>query len=212
MRIKTHTGSAGTLAASLCRMQIMSSELRPSRLFVVPLLLGQLAAGLLGYWLSLREHLPEGLAMGNGRLEATEVQIASKYPGRLAEVTVQEGDRVTQGQLLARLDTRTLEAQRAQAEAEVRRAEENLAASQANVRLRESERRLAEQDLKRFRELFLRGHTSRQQLDQQQARFHTPCAALEAARAQVSAARPPIGAAQALGTQQIGRAAWRERG
>src|SRR3990167_8715196 len=123
MRIKTHTGSAGTLAASLCRMHFMSSELRPSSLFVVPLLLGLLAAGLLGYWLSLRERLPEGLAMGNGRLEATEVQIASKYPGRLAEVTVQEGDRVTKGQLLARLDTRTLEAQRAQAEAEVRRAD-----------------------------------------------------------------------------------------
>jgi len=179
----------------------MSSEFRPSRLFVVPLLLSLLAAGVFGYWLSLKERLPEGLATGNGRLEATEVQIASKYPGRLAEVRVQEGDRVTQGQLLARLDTRTLEAQRAQAEAEVRRAEQNLAASQATVRLRASERLLAEQDLKRFRELFQRGHTSRQQLDQQQARFDTAGAALEAAHAQVSAARAAIGAAQALVAQ-----------
>lgn len=175
----------------------MSSDTRPSRLFVVPLLLGLLAAGLLGYWRSLAGRLPEGLAMGNGRLEATEVQIASKYPGRLAEVTVQEGDRVARGQALARLDTRTLEAQRAQAEAEVRRAEENLAAAQATVRLRNSERLLAEQDLKRFRELFQRGHTSRQLLDQQQARFDTAGAALQAAEAQVSAARAAIGAAQA---------------
>ena len=179
----------------------MSSEFRPSRLFVVPLLLSLLAAGVFGYWLSLKERLPEGLATGNGRLEATEVQIASKYPGRLAEVRVQEGDRVTQGQLLARLDTRTLEAQRAQAEAEGRRAEQNLAASQATVRLRASERLLAEQDLRRFRELFQRGHTSRQQLDQQQARFDTAGAALEAAHAQVSAARAAIGAAQALVAQ-----------
>src|SRR5690606_39973345 len=62
----------------------------------------------------------------------------------------------------SRLDTRTLEAQRTQAEAEVRRAEENLATSEANVQLRSSERRLAEQELKRFRELFQRGHASRQ--------------------------------------------------
>ncbi|MEX6501972.1 HlyD family secretion protein [Pseudomonas zhanjiangensis] len=175
----------------------MSSDTRPSRLFVLPLLLGLLAAGLFGYWRSLADRLPEGLAMGNGRLEATEVQIASKYPGRLAEVTVQEGDRVVRGQALARLDSRTLEAQRAQAEAEVRRAEENLAAAQATVRLRNSERLLAEQDLKRFRELFQRGHTSRQLLDQQQARFDTAGAALQAAEAQVSAARAAIGAAQA---------------
>lgn len=175
----------------------MSSDHRPSRYFVVPLLLGLLAAGLFGYWRSLADRLPPGLAMGNGRLEATEVQIASKYPGRLAEVAVQEGDRVERGQVLARLDTRTLEAQRAQAEAEVRRAEENLAASQANARLRESERRLAEQEFKRFRELFNRGHTSRQQLDQQQARLDTASAALQAANAQVSAARAAIGAALA---------------
>ena len=170
---------------------------RPSRLFVIPLLLALLAAGVFGYWKSLIDRLPAGLAMGNGRLEATEVQVASKQPGRLAEVLVDEGDRVRKGQLLARLDTRTLEAQRAQAEAEVLRARENLTASEANVALRNSELRLADQDLRRFRELFQRGHTSRQQLDQQQARFDTANAALDAARAQVSAARAAIGAAEA---------------
>lgn len=170
---------------------------RPSRLFVIPLLLALLAAGVFGYWKSLTDRLPAGLAMGNGRLEATEVQVASKQPGRLAEVLVDEGDRVRKGQLLARLDTRTLEAQRAQAEAEVLRARENLTTSEANVALRNSELRLADQDLRRFRELFQRGHTSRQQLDQQQARFDTANAALDAARAQVSAARAAIGAAEA---------------
>lgn len=79
-----------------------------------------------GYWRSTVNRLPQGLSVGNGRLEATEVQIASKTPGRLAEVLVDEGDKVTQGQLLARMDTRTLEAQRNQAEAEVIRARENL--------------------------------------------------------------------------------------
>jgi HlyD family secretion protein len=58
-------------------------------------------------------------------------------------VLVDEGDKVTKGQLLARMDTRTLEAQRNQAEAEVLRARENLAAAQANVQLRQSEQLLA---------------------------------------------------------------------
>lgn len=175
----------------------MTNKFQSSRLLILPLLLGLIAAGGYGYWTSLRERLPEGLVTGNGRLEATEVQIASKYPGRLAEVRVREGEHVVQGQVLARLDTRTLEAQRTQAAAEVRRAEENLAASQANVRLRNSERRLAQQELKRFRELFQRGHASRQLLDQQQARFDIAAAAVEAAVAQVSATQAAIGAAQA---------------
>ena len=174
----------------------MTNKLQSSRLFIA-LLLGLIAAGGYGYWASLRERLPEGLVMGNGRLEATEVQVASKYPGRLAEVRVREGEHVVQGQILARLDTRSLEAQRAQAAAEVRRAEENLAASQANVRLRNSEQRLAAQELKRFRELFQRGHASRQLLDQQQARFDIADAGVEAAAAQVSATQASIGAAQA---------------
>ena len=135
--------------------------------------------------------------MCNGRLESTEVQIASKIPGRVAEVLVDEGDRVARGQLLARLDTRTLEASRNQAEAEVLRARETLAANEANVQLRQSEKRLASQELKRFRQLSERGFASGQQLDQQQARFDTSNAAVTAAQAQVAAARAAIGASQA---------------
>ena len=135
--------------------------------------------------------------MGNGRLESTEVQIAAKIPGRLAEVLVDEGDRVTKGQLLARMDTRTLEASRNQAEAEVLRARQTLAANEANVQLRQSEKLLASQELKRFRQLAQRGFASGQQLDQQQARFDTSNAAVVAAQAQVAAARAAIHASEA---------------
>ncbi|MGA8136910.1 MULTISPECIES: HlyD family secretion protein [Pseudomonas] len=175
----------------------MSMNQHSSRLFAGALLVLLAAAGGFGYWKSLHDRLPEGLGMGNGRLEATEVQIASKTPGRLAEVLVNEGDKVTRGQLLARLDTRTLEAQRNQAEAEVLRARENLAANQANVQLRQSELLLAGQELKRFRELSQRGFASGQVIDQQQARYDTSTAALTAAKAQVSATNAAIGAAQA---------------
>ncbi|MFS1290174.1 HlyD family secretion protein [Pseudomonas piscis] len=181
----------------------MSKNRRSSRVFAVSLLILLLAAGGFGYWKSLQDRLPEGLSMGNGRLEATEVQIASKIPGRLAEVRVHEGDKVLQGQLLARMDTRTLEAQRAQAEAEVARARENLSAAEANVQLRQSELLLANQELKRSQELFRRGFASQQIIDQQQARLSTGNAAVLAAQAQVASVKAAIGAAQAQVAQLI---------
>jgi HlyD family secretion protein len=175
----------------------MSTQHRSSRLFAIALLILLLGAGGFGYWKSLSDRLPDGLSMGNGRLEATEVQIASKIPGRLAEVRVSEGDKVLKNQLLARMDTRTLEAQRSQAEAEVVRARENFAAAEANVQLRQSELLLAHQELGRSQALFRRGFASQQLIDQQQARLNTGNAAVLAAQAQVAAVKAAIGAAQA---------------
>jgi HlyD family secretion protein len=175
----------------------MSTHSRSSIFFASSLMVLLMAAGAFGYWKSMHDRLPEGLYVGNGRLEATEVQIASKTPGRLAEVLVDEGDKVTKGQLLARMDTRTLEAQRNQAEAEVLRARENLSAAQANVQLRQSEQLLAQQELKRSQELIKHGFVSGQIVDQQQARLDTGVAAVAASRAQVSAVGATIGAAQA---------------
>ncbi|CAK9892258.1 MULTISPECIES: HlyD family secretion protein [Pseudomonas] len=175
----------------------MSLSQHTPKLFAGALIALLLAAGGLGYWKSLHDRLPEGLSMGNGRLEATEVQIASKIPGRLAEVLVDEGDTVKQGQLLARIDTRTLEAQRSQAEAEVLRARENYSAAQATVQLRQSEQLLASQELKRVREIFQRKYASQQLLDQQQARYDTSNSAVVAARAQLAAIKAAIGAAEA---------------
>ena len=175
----------------------MSKNHRLSHYFVIPLAILLIAAGGFGYWKSLHDRLPEGISMGNGRLESTEVQIAAKIPGRLAEVLVDEGDHVTKGQLLARMDTRTLEATRAQAQAEVQRAREALAANEANVQLRQSEKLLASQELKRFRQLSERGFASAQLLDQQQAKFNTSNSAVVAAQAQVAAAKAAIVSSEA---------------
>ena len=40
-------------------------------------------------------------AYGNGRLEATEINISSKLPGRIEKIYVNDGDFVTKGELLA---------------------------------------------------------------------------------------------------------------
>ena len=54
-----------------------------------------LVAGVAAWWFFLRkEGLPEGFAAGNGRLEATDVYVATKYSGRVKEVLFDEGDTV----------------------------------------------------------------------------------------------------------------------
>ncbi len=57
-----------------------------------------------------------------------------KVAGRLAELYVEQGDRVRQGQIVARMDSRELEAQRDQVLAELSRAQANLSLLQAGSR------------------------------------------------------------------------------
>ena len=69
-------------------------------------------------WNSLLDSGPgEGFVSGNGRIEATEIDVATKLPGRIEDILVREGDFVTAGQPLARMQLDTLDAQRAEAEA-----------------------------------------------------------------------------------------------
>jgi HlyD family secretion protein len=53
--------------------------------------------------------------VASGSVEATEAQLGFQVPGRIDTIAVAEGDRVTAGQLLARLDVTELQARRAQA-------------------------------------------------------------------------------------------------
>ena len=57
------------------------------------------------------DSVPEGFAKATGRLEATEIHVATKRGGRVEEVLVDEGDGVEAGQLLARMDRDVLEAE-----------------------------------------------------------------------------------------------------
>ena len=67
--------------------------------------------------------LPDGIVKSNGRLGATQVDVSSKYAGRLSEVTVEEGSSVTKGQVIAKLTSPEYEAQLRAAKADVQKAE-----------------------------------------------------------------------------------------
>ncbi|HEY2050514.1 MAG TPA: efflux RND transporter periplasmic adaptor subunit [Caulobacteraceae bacterium] len=82
-----------------------------------------------------RPALPAGFAGGNGRLEANQIFISPKYPGRIDQVLFREGDDVQAGQVVARMDTSALDAQLREAEAQITAAHDsrNVALSQVNV-------------------------------------------------------------------------------
>ena len=142
--------------------------------------------------------LPEGFAGSNGRIEATEVDVASKLAGRLTEVRVREGDRVEAEAVVARIDTESLEAQLRQAKAEQRRSREESEHARAVVAQRESELEYARRELARAQRLASQGqYVSEEAVDQARTAVRTAEAALRAARVQVAATEAGIEAAQA---------------
>lgn len=163
-------------------------------------------------WSRLRQQGPgEGFISGNGRIEATEVDLATKLGGRVEAVLVNEGDFVQAGQVLARMQVDVLEAQRdealahrqqaldavASAEAQVAVRESDALAAQAVVALRAAELDAARRRLARSESLSAEGAASIQELDDDRARVRGAEAALTAAQAQAAAAKAGIAAARA---------------
>lgn len=191
--------------------------------YIVVALLVLALAGWYG-WMNLQEDGPgPGFASGNGRIEATEVDIAAKLAGRIDDILVKEGDFVKQGQALAHMQVTILEAQLAEAEASFQEALHAIAAAKAQIALRQSDvaaaqavvmQRQAELDaasqrMKRSQSLAGQGATSRQQLDDDRTAALSAEAALTAARAQVVAAEAAVQAAEAqhIGAESRARAA-----
>jgi HlyD family secretion protein len=75
------------------------------------------AAASVPWWLTRRHKTAQELTL-YGNVDLRQVELAFNNSERIAEVLVQEGDHVRRGQVLARLDTRRLEPQVAQAEAQ----------------------------------------------------------------------------------------------
>ena len=94
-----------------------------------------LAVGVLAYkyWMSRQSSLPEGIASGNGRIEAKLYDASAKEPLRVQKVLVDEGDLVKPGQVLVQLDTSTLDEELAKNQAAVASAKEDFAAANSAI-------------------------------------------------------------------------------
>lgn len=173
--------------------------------------------GYLGWQWLRPPALPPGFASGNGRLEAVDIDIAAKLPGRIKNILVREGDIVREGQVLANVDTRVLEAQLRETQAALEQARIAIETARSQVVQRKAERlaalalvsqRRTEVDaahrrVARSEELAPKGATAPQVLDDDRARHEGAKAALSAAEAQVAAADAAIGTAesQVVGAQ-----------
>lgn len=142
--------------------------------------------------------VPPGFARGTGRLEAEEIHVATKLPGRVAEVLVDEGDPVEAGQVLARMDPDAVEAELAGAEARVEAARERSKAAAAVLVQRRSECRLAQKEYERALALHRQKVASESRVDLERTRLETAEAACDAARAQIDDAEAEIAAARSV--------------
>jgi HlyD family secretion protein len=173
------------------------------------LAMGTVAA--LAWWKYGGKDEAVGLASGNGRIEAVEIDIAARSAGRVREILVREGDFVTAGQVVALMDTDVLEAQLRQAEAQLRQAESAVTTARSQVLLRESEKAaaqavlaqreaeldIARKHLARSSLLAQEGASSQQEADDDSARVQGAAAAVSAVRAQIAAADAAIATASA---------------
>jgi len=163
------------------------------------------------------------LASGNGRIEATEIDVAAKIAGRIRDIFVKEGDFVTAGQVLAQMDTDVLQAQLREAEAQLRKARVDIDVARSRLTQRESEKAAAEalvvqrqaeftaarKRSQRTAILVRDGAASQQEADDDRARMQSFQAAVTAARAQVAAAEAAIVTARSevLGVQSAAEGA-----
>jgi HlyD family secretion protein len=176
---------------------------------VIILVLAVLAAAA---WQMLRPKGPgEGFVSSNGRIEATEIDVSTKFSGRVQDILVADGDFVTAGQTLAHMQVQTLEAQRDEAQARHQQSVTAVASAEAQVAVRESDRQAAlalvaqreseldaaQRRLVRSETLTREGASSSQELDDDRARVSSVRAAVVAAKAQVQAAQAAIAAARA---------------
>ena len=141
--------------------------------------------------------MPEGIVKTNGRIEATEVDVAAKYPGRLATVSVNEGDEVTAGQVVATISSPETEAQLRGAQAQLLKAKQSLAEAGALIAQRKSDLDFARPDYERGKTLLEHGNIPQQVVDQRRNKLEAAEAGYVAANAQRDQAEAAIKAAEA---------------
>ena len=121
------------------------------------------------------------VVVGNLIGEAT-VQVVPKVNGRLASVNVKLGDPVRRGQLIAKVEDSEIREQ-------VRAAQASYEVSNATIRQRQADLKLAETNLERNRSLLERNLLPRQTFDDTEARYQAALAQVDLAKAQFEQAK-----------------------
>ncbi len=143
----------------------------------------------------------EGMIKANGRIEVERNDVATKYAGRVDEITIREGDLVAADSVIAQLGTAELAAQFAASEAAIRSARQGIIRAEAEVALREAEHALSELELARVENLEQKGIATTADLDRRFARHAIAEANLLGAQASVGTAQAVVEQGEALSSQ-----------
>lgn len=141
-----------------------------------------------------RNNRNQGEISASGTIEAVEVSVASKTSGQVVKMAVDEGARIEAGNLLAVIDSASLEIQLQQAEAGVKLAEaqlqlvlkgariEDIRQAEEALRQTEASLKLAEVERARITDLFAKQSATAQQRDNAETRLAVARAQYEAAK------------------------------
>ena len=174
---------------------------RPSRaVLLLAIIVVAIAVGsLLRYWLQ-RGDDDDGVLRLYGNVDIREVELAFRQPGRLAQMVFDEGDTVTAGEVMARLDAVPYRERLAAAEAEhgAARAEldklrsgnrpQEIAQARESVSQAQAAFTEAQRDFQRQSSLFESGASSQRTVDAARAAHDRTAANLAAAKAALSLA------------------------
>ena len=154
----------------------------------IPLLAVLLIGGGGGYywWALTHPPLPAGISLGNGRIEAEEIDIATKYAGRVSELFADIGDMVAPGQVVARMDTRDLQQSLSKSEAQGRQAQHAVDEARANLAQQQTQKLLAQQEMDRASNLLKHGWTTQEIVDQRRQALDAAIAGLNVAQERIS--------------------------
>jgi HlyD family secretion protein len=141
--------------------------------------------------------LPAGIVSINGRVEATQVDISTKVPGRVIEIIPHEGDMVSPGEVVAHIDTSETAAQLHQAQASAELARQTFTTRMAEVASDQAQLDFANQQMVRTAALVDKGFATGEKYDQRVQEVKSADAALKAAQSQVEEARASIKTADA---------------
>jgi HlyD family secretion protein len=145
----------------------------------------------------LGRNMPDGIVKTNGRIEATQVDVAAKYPGRLVDITIEEGSEVKAGQVVGRISSPEYEAQLRSAQSNVERAKQAQIEAESQIDQRKAVLAAAKSDFERGQELIKTQVITQQTYDQRQRNYESAQAGVTAAIAQRDQADAAIKSAQA---------------
>jgi HlyD family secretion protein len=166
-------------------------------MILVPLVIVVFTVLGLLFWSSAASGLPRGIVSGNGRLEAQLVDVVAKEATSVEKIFVAEGDLVKPGQVLAKLNTKILQAQLAEAQANVIATQKKVTIAQADIQRSKGQYELARIEARRAARLRESGAGSQRDDDRARENLKSATAAQTQAEAQLQAATQQVKGAQA---------------